>query len=128
MKLGYEKLTCLVAGVMVFLPMQSFCQEFLATEQIEALVIGKTVHARHLKKGFEFTVYFDPDGSTAVRKQAGEIIKTTYRIEANKHCLLWKGRDRCAGIFDNGDGTYDRVNQNGIHIVKWTKIVSGEEL
>ena len=128
MKNSHRKSICFGAAALVFVPGQSLAQEFLTTDQIEALVVGKTVHAKHLKKGFEFVIYFDPDGKTAVRKQAGETTKTTYKIEADKHCIFWKGKDRCAGIFDNGDATYDRVNPNGVHIVKWTKIVPGEEL
>ena len=100
----------------------------LTAEQITGLVKGNTVHANHLKKGFNFSVYFDSDGKTAIRKQNGEETETTYHIADDKHCIYWNGKDRCASVRDNGDGTYTRVNANGKDIVAWKKIVSGKDL
>lgn len=102
--------------------------EFLSAEKIKPLITGKTVHAHHLKKDFEFTVYFDADGKTAHRHQGGETTETTYKFDGDKHCIYWNGKDRCANIRDNGDGTYSRINDKGKEIIKWTKIVNGKNL
>jgi len=100
--------------------------EFLDADAVKALVTGKTIHAMHLKKDFEFKVYFDPDGKTAYRSQHGETTKTTYEFRDNKHCIFWKEKNRCANILDNGDGTYTRVNKKGKKKVKWTKFEDGK--
>ena len=102
--------------------------DFLKADKIKSLVSGKTIHAKHLKKGFTFTVFFDTDGKTAFRKQAGKTTKTTYKIVGDTHCIFWKGSDRCANIIDNGNGTYSRVNVGGKKIVDWTKIENGKNL
>lgn len=102
--------------------------DYVAGDKLAGLVVDKTIRAKHLKKGFEFSVYFDKDGKTAYRKQGGDVTQTTYRIEGNKHCLHWKGKDRCAQILDNGDGTYVRVNKKGKQVVMWTKIESSKNL
>ena len=102
--------------------------DFLTGEQIEDLVKGKTVHAQHLLKGFKFTVYFDSDGETAVRKENGVATETTYRVTGDKHCIFWNGKDRCASLRDNGDGTYTRVNARGKDVVVWKSFDHGKNL
>lgn len=107
---------------------QIIAGDVLSIDKVKSLVIGNTVEASHLKKDFEFKVYFDLDGVTAYRKQNGDIVKTTYKFEENKHCIYWKDKDRCANIVDNGDGTYNRVKPNGKSFVKWIKVVKGKVL
>lgn len=102
--------------------------DFLNGDQIKELVTGNTVQAEHLRKGFDFAVYFDADGQTAVRKQDGEETETSYRIDGDKHCIHWKGKDRCAEIRDNGDGSYDRINANGKAVVRWSSFTAGRQL
>ncbi len=97
-------------------------------DQIKKLVAGKTITAKHNLKGFKFTVYFDKDNKTALRKQKGNTIKTSYSVKGNMHCLLWKGQDRCANIRDNKDGTYSRVNPKGKAIITWSKVTDGKNL
>lgn len=97
-------------------------------DKLSSLVMGKTIRAKHLKKGFEFSIYFDKDGKTAFRKQGSDITQTTYRIDGNQHCIFWKGKDRCAQLLDNGDGTYSRVNKKGKQVVKWMKLEDGKKL
>ena len=100
----------------------------LNAEQIKTLVTGKTITAKHNLKGFQFTVFFDKDSKTAFRKQKGSTTKTTYSMKGNKHCILWNGKDRCANIRDNKDGTYSRVNPKGKAVVTWSKITDGKNL
>ena len=79
-----------------------------------------------MKKDFEFKIYF-ADSSKALRtKKSGEIVETTHRIDGDKHCIHWRGKDRCAKIRNNGDGTYSRINKKGKEVVKWLKLESGK--
>ncbi len=101
--------------------------QFLTGEKLKSTIIGKTFYAKHLKKGFEFKVYFDVDGQTAYRTTNSGVSKTTYKFDGETHCIYWKGVDRCAKILDNGDGSYIRVS-NGVHMVSWFKVVQGKDL
>lgn len=107
---------------------QIIAGETLSVEKAKSLIIGSTVYAVHLKKDFEFKVYFDVDGVTAHREQDGDTATTTYKFEDGKHCIYWKDKDRCANIIDNADGTYNRVNPKGKSFVKWNKVVKGNKL
>lgn len=102
--------------------------EALSADQIKALISGKTVYAKHLKKGFDFKVYFDADGKTAIRDDGGNPVETTYSFDGDKHCLEWKGKNRCAQIVDNGDGTYSRLNKSGKAFIIWNRFVDGKDL
>jgi len=127
MKTKYNKVKYFISFVVLF-GMGQVYAEGLSSDKIKSLIVGNTVVAKHLKKDFEFKVYFDVDGVTAYRAQNGETIKTTYNFEENKHCINWKGSNRCATVLDNGDGTYTRVNANGKQVVKWTNVVKGKSL
>lgn len=54
-------------------------------------------------------------------------METTYGFVGDQHCLLWKGKNRCAKVIDNGNGTYTRINNKGKPIIKWNKIVEGKD-
>jgi len=120
----------LTAGLisLIFNTTPALAGDFLDAAAIKALISGNTVHSEHLKRGFEFKVYFDADGETAIRQQHGDDTETTYKFKGDKHCIHWKGKDRCAKIRDNGDGSYDRVNKKGKVNVKWLKIAEGKDL
>ena len=108
---------------------QAHAENYLDNNKIKELVTGKTIYSKHLKKDFDFSAYFDADGKTAIRKKRnGDIVKTSYSIEGNKHCMQWKGKNRCARIIDNGDGTYTRVNKKGKKIIKWLKFEAGNKV
>jgi len=107
---------------------QAIAGDYMDEAAVKSLVVGNTFYATHLKKDFEFKVYFEADGKTAIRQQNGESTETTYEFKGNKHCIFWLEKNRCANILDNGDGTYMRVNKNGVSIVKWTKVVKGKDL
>lgn len=123
-----KKLKFLFSFFILFGSMQVFAGEKLSAEKVRSLVIGNTISAVHLYKDFEFKVYFDADGKTAYREQDGDTTKTTYKFEGSKHCIYWRGDDRCANIIMNDDGSYDRVNGSGDRVVKWKKVVRGKQL
>ena len=128
MKNKLIKSSCVVGFMLLFASGQVLAEKYLTADEVKSLVVGNTMHAEHLKKDFEFSIHFDADGNTAFRKQFDETIQTSYKLQGDKHCIFWKGADRCANILDNGDGTYTRVNKNGNHMVKWTKVVKGKDL
>jgi len=109
----------------LFFSAHTMADDFMGADAVKALVVGSTIQAQHLKKDFEFSVHFHTDGKTATRERDGDSVDTTYKFKGDKHCIYWNGKDRCANILDNGDGTYTRVNKKGKHVVKWTKVTPG---
>lgn len=108
---------------------QTMAGKTLSKDEINALVTGKTIESKHLVRDFSFKVYFDTDGETAYRALPnGNIKQTSYSINGNKHCLFWKGKNRCATIEDNGDGTYYRLTPDGRKIIKWLSVTDGKNL
>ena len=124
----YRKLGGLFVLAVLFSAGQVVAEEYMGADAVKALVVGNTISATHLKKGFDFKVYFDADGETAHRQQDGSTTITTYKFDGDKLCIHWKGSDRCANILDNGDSTYTRVLDDGKRVVKWTKITKGKDL
>ena len=123
----HKLLSLLLIGCLPLFATAAHADSMLNADQVKKLVTGKTMHATHIK-GFKFKVYFDTDNKTAFRAQKGSTTKTTYTMKGNKHCIFWKGEDRCAGIRDNKDGTYSRINPRGKAVVTWTKATDGKNL
>lgn len=119
----------LIAFMSVFFSGQALAGKTLSGDEIKALVTGKTIESEHLIRDFTFKVYFDKDGETAYRTLPnGNIKETTYSIKGNRHCIFWQGKDRCAQIQENGDGTYYRVNFRGKKTIKWNNVSDGKNL
>ncbi len=120
----------LFLSLILFVVFSASAETYLSASKIKELISGNTIDAEHLKKGFSFKVFFDKDGKTAIRNQKGNSKTISYKYEGDKdkHCIHWAGKDRCAKILDNGDGTYTRINPKGKKIVKWTKINKGKTL
>ena len=114
---------------MLGVSMQAQAGKVLSPDELKALITGKTVHAKHEKKGFNFSVYFNADGS-AVRKWKGDKIQEgKWFFKDNLHCINVGGGDKCATMEDNGDGTYKRLKggDSSKHFISWTKIVDGKD-
>ena len=119
---------CVITGSLLA-STASYAETVLNAEEVSALIVGKTVNAHHLVKGHDFKVYFSPDGETAYRTTKKGVKETTYVIqEDGRHCIFLKGRDRCAKIINNGDGTYSRLNKSGEKKVLWKSFDQGNTI
>lgn len=99
----------------------------LSADEIKTLITGKTVHAKHEKKGFTFSVYFAEDGS-AIRKWKNDKLQNgKYSFKDNMHCINVGGGNKCATIEDNGDGSYKRLGGGKKHKITWMKVVDGKD-
>jgi hypothetical protein len=99
----------------------------LSAEEIKTLITGKTVHAKHEKKGFTFSVYFAEDGSAIRKWKNDELQNGKYTFKDNMHCINVGDGDKCATIEDNGDGSYKRLKNGKKHMITWTKVVDGKD-
>lgn len=102
----------------------------LSADEIKTLIIGKTIHAKHLKKGFNFSAYFAKDGSMIRKWKNGKLQDGKYFFKGDLHCINMGGNDKCGAMEDNGDGTYKRLKNGNKdkHFITWTKIVEGKDL
>ena len=125
MKIQY---VTIVLMLMLGISFQANAGNVLSADEIKTLIAGKTVHAKHEKKGFTFSVYFNEDG-TAIRKwKDGEIQNGTYSFKGDMHCINVGDGDKCASIEDNGDGTYKRLKNGKKHFITWQEIVDGKDI
>ena len=125
MKIQY---VTIVLMLMLGISFQANAGNVLSADEIKTLIAGKTVHAKHEKKGFTFSVYFNEDG-TAIRKwKGGEIQDGTYSFKGDMHCINVGDGDKCASIEDNGDGTYKRLKNGKKHFITWQEIVDGKDI
>ena len=94
----------------------------LSGKQVKQLVSGNSVEAHSNAKGFDFKVYFAPDGS-AVSEVKGKTHKGAWRItDSGKHCIQWTTqKENCAQVVDMDDGTYNRMEE-GYPRAVWKKI------
>ena len=103
--------------------------EILSNDKVKSITNGKTVHATHEKKGFNFSVYFNADGSAVRKWKGGKIQQGKWFFKDNLHCINVGGGDKCATIEDNGDGTYKRLKggNSDKHFITWNKFVDGKD-
>jgi hypothetical protein len=114
-------------SVGLMLSTSAFAGKALNTDEVKALVTGKTADAEHLLRGFKFKAYFNPNGDLTQLKENGDTVEGTWQVDAEGlHCVDFGAGDRCATVVDNGDGTWSRVNKNGKPVVKWTGFVDGK--
>ena len=113
---------------MVSASFQASAGKVLSADEIKTLIAGKTVHAKHEKKGFSFSIYFAEDGSAIRKWKDGELQKGKYLFKDNMHCINVGGGDKCATIEANGDGSHKRLKNGKKHVITWTKIVDGKNL
>jgi hypothetical protein len=96
-----------------------YAGDFMNGDEVKALLSGKTVTGKGLKKDFTVVTYFSPDG-TMLGTKDGESRNGTWTVEDDgKQCIKFDdGNSNCRYIKDNGDGTYTKikVKKNGKEI------------
>lgn len=116
-----------VAALLVLAPVMAQAEKILSVDEVKALISGKTVHAHHVARDYDFKTYFSPDG-TYITVRKGNTTQGTWKIQNDGyHCLVADGDSKCAEIADNGNGTYSRIS-NKKRIIDWKKIVDGKDL
>ena len=120
----------IAVAVMLGASFQAHAGKVLSNDEVRAIVSGKTVHAEHLKKGFNFSVYFAADGSVVRKWKNDKVQDGKWFFDGNLHCINVGGGDKCGSIVDNGDGTYNRLKggNSNKHFITWTKVVDGKDL
>ena len=124
------KLTMISLLFLLGASFQAHAGKVLSPDELKTLITGKTVHAKHEKKGFTFRVYFNDDGSVIRKWKNDKLQDGKWFFDGNLHCINVGDGDKCASIEDNGDGTYKRLKggNSDKHFISWTKIVDGKDL
>ncbi len=124
MRISFLPLVAAVGLSAVTLPASS--DQTLTGDQIKALISGKTLYVSNPKKGDSWKMYHGADGKS-VDTRGGE---GGWSIsDKGEHCndLAKAPGFKCAKVVDKGDGTYERVSDDGKLKVVWTKIVDGKD-
>lgn len=100
-------------------------------EQIKQLVSGNTVLALNISQGTDYKNYFAPDGTMISRNEStGQVYKDKrWRIsDSGDICSQSAGKkETCGQVVDNGDGTYNRMD-NGSPRGVWKTISPGNTI
>ena len=102
----------------------------LGGEQIKQLASGNTVSLHSLAKGADFKNYYAADGTAASFEESnGKKNKGAWRVtDSGEWCVHWRGAtERCGQIIDNGDGTYNRMEDGNLRSV-WKMIHPGNTI
>ena len=99
-------------------------------EQLKQLASGNTVSIHSIAQGADFKNYYAADRAAASLKESnGKKNKGTWRItDSGEWCVHWSGAsERCGQVIDNGDGTYNRLEEGKLRSV-WKKIHPGNTI
>ena len=128
--------TILCAGLSLFLMNSSvIAEEFMQATDVKLALSGKTCSGEHLRKDFNFKVYFSPDGVVQQVKGNGDKQNGNWSVLDNgKRCLEWDGSDirKCFPVRDNGDESYTLVKVKGNgdirELIHWKNCTQGNIL
>lgn len=100
-------------------------QVLLSAAELEKLMIGNTIRFHHLLSGWRAMSYFDADG-TALVGDENIVLAGTWRINPDgTHCVGLGGRQACARVQSNGDGTYSPL-ASGKPVMTWLAVTKGK--
>ena len=113
----------LLAAVAFVLSGEARSQQVLSAAELEAVMVGNTVRFHNLVTSWRAMVYFDSDG-TALVGDEHILLSGTWRINADgTHCVAVGGRQSCARVQSNGDGTY--AIGSGKPAMTWLEVIKG---
>ncbi|MGB5473798.1 MAG: hypothetical protein WBQ78_10015 [Gammaproteobacteria bacterium] len=104
--------------VVLLLPALTFSGTLFAAGQMSAaevthLLANNTMHCSNLQKGEAFTNYFRDDGTVTRLTAEGGKIQGTWRVtDDGQHCLDWGEHERCNPVVDQGNGTYQKIEDD----------------
>ncbi len=102
----------------------------LSGEQIKQLVSGNTVALHSNARGKYYKIFYATDGTAISHDESnGKNYPGTWRItDSGEWCNHWPpAEDRCGQVIDNGDGTYNRMENGSLRSV-WKKIYPGNTI
>lgn len=118
-----------------FLNASALADNFMTATEIKSTLSGKTCAGEHLRKNYNFKVYFSPDGVVTQVKDNGYKRNGTWSIlDSGKRCLEWEGTDirKCFHIQNNGNKTYTltKIKKNGdtLNLIQWSYCLNGNTL
>lgn len=119
-----KKIT-VVFGCLVLFSTWAQAGETLDADAVRKLITGNTVHGLNPTGGTQKN-YFAPDGKT-VRQIGDKIVEGTWNVKDDGTQCVKGMPGGCAKIVNNGDGTYDRVTDDGGIRLRWTSVVNGKD-
>lgn len=118
-------LKAFMLGIGFLLCEGSRAQTPLSSEELRSLMAGKTVQFHHAVTGRRGQTYFDPDG-TALVGDENLVVAGTWRMGGkDTHCVALDGRESCARVQSNPDGTYS-VLANNRTVMTWFAVSAGK--
>ncbi len=96
-------------------------------DALKQLYSGNTVHGHHIKKDFDFLLYFSPDGKATRKRDNGKIHEGKWQLnEDGDMCVDFGKWGGCGQLYKNEDGSYTR-KRDGDSLIKIKKFASGKD-
>jgi hypothetical protein len=91
-------------------PVDEFPLGRLGKKDVIALFSGNTANGKHVRQGFSFRAYFNPNGTIVqVKDDGSRRVGSWYVNDYGQHCYEWDDRSGCGEVIKNTDGTYSMV-------------------
>ena len=91
-----------------------FSAEPMSADAVKSLLTNNTTYCKNLEKDKEFTNYYRDDGTVTKLSSEGKEKQGEWRVAGNgRHCIDWGEEEGecCHPVFDQGDGTYQKLEE-----------------
>lgn len=106
----------------------AYAENVLSADEAKALFANKTFDGYQEIKEKEFMVYSAADGTHTVHFSSGKVKVGTWSInDEGKHCVELS-KLRCTKVISVGDGTYQKIKDNGKHTHTLSNFRDGNQL
>jgi hypothetical protein len=89
--------------------------EPMSAESVKRLLTNNTMYCKNIQKDSEFINYYRDDGTVTKLTANGEKVQGKWRVtDDGRHCQDWGNTDGecCHPIFDEGNGTYQKTEED----------------
>ena len=90
-----------------------FSAEPMSADAVKGLLTNNTITCKNLQKNHESSVYFRGDGTATRLNHEGEKIPGNWRVTDNgQQCVDWGEEERCNQIVDQGNSSYQKIEED----------------
>ena len=106
------KLILLTMFTLAF-PCSLLSAELMSDDAIKSLLTNNTINCKNFEKDHESIVYFRDNGTATRLNHEGEMIPGNWHVTGSgQHCVDWGEHERCNTVVDQGNGTYQKIEED----------------
>jgi hypothetical protein len=90
-----------------------FSAESMSVDAVKSLLTNNTINCKNFQMNHESNIYFRDDGTATRLNHEREKIPGKWRVTDNgQHCVDWGEDERCNSVVDQGNGTYQKIEED----------------